>query len=123
MKIFLSANIIGVSDVEKASKWYSKIFGMKLVTLKLPHFCHMRLGRNDFLIEQHSLDRPVGFQNIPTGVRISAIIGVDDIHKFIKHVKKNKVKIIHEQVKQKWGGWNAIIRDPYKNEIIIDQDD
>lgn len=62
MKTYLAANIIGVHDVEKASKWYAKILGMNLVELKLPYFCEMKLGDAHFLIEKHSPERPVGFQ-------------------------------------------------------------
>ena len=123
MKIYLAANIIGVSDVKKASKWYAEIFGMKLVELKPPYFCEMKLEESHFLIEKHSPERPVGFQEIPTGVRVSAIIGVDDIVAFIKQAKKKNVKIVHEPVHQSWGGWNAVIQDPDGNEFIIDQDE
>ncbi|HLC84827.1 MAG TPA: VOC family protein [Candidatus Nanoarchaeia archaeon] len=122
MRTFLSANLIGVSDIQKASQWYATVFGMTLVEMKPPYFCEMALGDNHFLIEKHSPERPVGFQNIPMGVRISAILGVEDIYKFMTHAKKHHVTIIHEPVHQIWGGWNAIIKDPDGNEIIIDQD-
>ena len=122
MKIYLSANIIGVRDVKKASKWYSDIFNMKLIELKPPYYCEMKLGEAYFLIEKHSPERSIGFQEIPTGVRVSAIIGVDDIKSFIKKVKSKRVKVINNPVQQEWGGWNAIIQDPDGNEFIIDQD-
>lgn len=122
MKIFLTANIIGVNDVVTASKWYDDVFGMKLIELKPPYFCHMKLGKEDFLIEKHSPERPIGFQDIPTGVRVSAIIGTDNIKEFINSCKKKGVKIIHEPISQEWGGWNAIIQDPFGNEFIIDQE-
>ena len=122
VKIFLSANIIGVTNIKKASKWYADIFGMKLVELKLPYFCEMKLGNATFLIEKHSLERPNAFQKIPLGVKVSAIIGVDDIHACIKHMKKKKVKVIQEPVLQTWGAWNAIIEDPDKNQFILDKD-
>ena len=123
MKTYLSANIIGVSNVEKASKWYADIFGMELVELKPPSFCEMKLGNNYFLIEKHSPERPVGFQEIPTGVRVSAIIGVDDIKAFIDEIKSKGIKVVHEPMHQSWGGWNAVIQDPDGNEFIIDQDE
>ena len=123
MKIFLAANIIGVTNVEKASRWYSTFLGMELVELKSPYFCEMKLGDAHFLIEKHSPERPIGFQDIPTGVRVSAIIGVDDIKTFIDEVKSKGVKVIHEPVHQSWGGWNAVIQDPDGNEFIIDQDE
>lgn len=122
MKTYLAANIIGVSNVEKASEWFADVFGMKLLELKPPYFCEMKLGESIFLIEKHSPDRPVGFQDIPTGVRVSAIIGVYDIKSFIDEVKNKGVKVIHEPVEQEWGGWNAVIQDPDGNEFIIDQD-
>lgn len=123
MKPYLAANIIGVSDVERASKWYARIFDMQLVELKPPYFCEMKLGEAYFLIEKNSPERPLGFQDIPTGVRVSAIIGVDDIKAFIDEVKSKGVKVIHESVHQSWGGWNAVIQDPDGNEFIIDQDE
>lgn len=122
MKTYLAANLIGVSNVEKASKWFTYIFGMELVEMKPPYFCEMKLGNNCFLIEKHSPERPVGFQNIPTGVRVSAIIGVDDIKEFINTIKSKGVKVVHEPIQQSWGGWNAVIEDPDGNEFIIDQD-
>ena len=87
MKIYLAANIIGVSNVEKASRWYADVFGMKMTEMKPPYFCEMKLGKDYFLIEKHSPERPVGFQDIPTGVRVSAIIGVDDIKKFTEFIE------------------------------------
>ena len=123
MKIFLTANIIGVNDVIKASKWYNDIFGMKVIELKPPYFCHMKLQDADFLIEKHSPERPIGFQDIPTGVRVSAIIGTNDIKQFIEIIRRKGVKIVNEPIHQEWGGWNAIIQDPYGNEFIIDQDE
>lgn len=123
MKVFLAANIIGVKDIQKASRWYSEIFGMELVEMKPPYFCEMKLGDSTFLIEKHSPERPQGFQDIPTGVRVSTIIGVDDIKKFIEFVKSKGVKVIYEPVLQSWGGWNAIIQDLDGNEFIIDQDE
>ena len=66
MQTFLAANIIGVTDVELASKWYADIFNMELIELKLPYFCEMKLGDAHFLIEKHSPERPPGFQDIPT---------------------------------------------------------
>ncbi|MBI4151515.1 VOC family protein [Candidatus Woesearchaeota archaeon] len=122
-KPFLSANIIGVRDVESARIWYADVFGMELVTLKLPYFCEMKLGDASFLIEKHSLERPLGFQDIPTGVRVSAIIGVDDIKAFIDIVREKGVTVVHNPVQQAWGGWNAVIRDPDGNEFVIDQDE
>ena len=123
MKTFLAANIIGVTDVEAASKWYADIFNMEPIELKLPYFCEMKLGDAHFLIEKHSPERPPGFQDIPTWVRVSAIIGVDDIVWFIDEVTQKGVKVIHAPIQQSWGWWNAIIQDPDGNEFIIDQDE
>lgn len=123
MKTYLAANIIGVENVEEASAWYADIFGMELVELKPPYFYEMKLGENHFLIEKHSPERPVGFQDIPTGVRVSAIIGVENIQEFITEAKQKGVKVVHEPVHQSWGGWNAVVQDPYGNEFIIDQDE
>src|SRR3989338_8355532 len=122
MNIFLAANIIGVNDVEKASKLYADIFGMKLVKMKLPYFCEMQLGDSSFLIEKYSPERPLGFQEIPTGVRVSAIIGVDDIKTFIEEVTKKGVHVVEGLTYQSWGGINAVIQDPDGNEFILDQD-
>lgn len=121
MKSFLSANLIGVHNVEEASKWYADIFGMELVELKPPYFCEMKLGEHHFLIEKHSPEREPGFQEIPTGVRVSAIIGVENMQSFVKEAKEKGVTIVQEPVQQPWG-WNAIIADPYGNEFILDQE-
>lgn len=123
MKLFLAANIIGVTDVEVAKDWYASIFGMTLVELKLPYFCEMKFGEQHFLLEKQSGERAIAFQEIPTGVRVSAIIGTDDIHAFIKMLHEKGVPIIQEPVQQEWGGWNAIIADPDGNEFIIDEDE
>ena len=96
---------------------------MELIELKLPYFCEMKLGDAHFLIEKHSPERPPGFQDIPTWVRVSAIIGVDDIVWFIDEVTQKGVKVIHAPIQQSWGWWNAIIQDPDGNEFIIDQDE
>lgn len=123
MKIHLRANIIGVGDVKKASQWYADIFGMEIVELEPPYFCEMRLVSNYFLIEKHNPELPVGFQKIPTGVRISAIFEVDDMKMFIDDIKNKGVKVVHGPVMQSWGGLNAIIQDPYGNDLILNQDE
>lgn len=121
-KLFLSANLIGVEDVEKAKQWYEEVFGMETVTYKPPYFLEMSLGEATFLIEKQSPERAPGFQHIPTGVRVSSVIGVADLQSFINEVKSKGVRVVLEPVKQGWGGWNAVIADPDGNEWILDQD-
>lgn len=123
MKVELGANLIGVKDMTKAKAWYSNVFGMKVVDFRPPEFLEMKLGSNTFYIETANPKRAKGFEEeFNIGGRSSAIFAVDDIHKFMKHAKKHKAKIIISPIQQFWGGWNAVIADPDGNEFIIDQD-
>ena len=122
MKVRLGANIIFVRDIEKSKIWYEKVIGMKVVEYRPPEFLEMKLGKNIFYIETYNEKRAEGFKEVKIGGRSSAIFAVKDIKKFLERVRKLKVKIIVEPVKQFWGGWNAVISDLDGNEFVIDQD-
>lgn len=122
MKIKLGANLIFVTDIERAKKWYEDVFGMVSKDYRPPEFLEMKLGDSIFYIETLNDKRAEGFRDIKVGGRHSAVFEVENIRNIITELKKKNVKIIIEPVKQFWGGWNAVIADPDGNEFILDDD-
>lgn len=122
MNIKLGANLIFVSDLERAKSWYENIFGMETVQYKPPEFLQMKLGANTFYIETKSDKRAEGFQDVQIGGRSSMVFAIDNIQEVIRELKQKNVKVIVEPVQQFWGDWNAVIADPDGNEFILDDD-
>ena len=118
----LGANLIFVTDVEKAKKWYEDVFGMQVVEFRPPEFLEMKLGEDTFYIETHNDKRAQGFSDVKIGGRHSAVFEVENIKEVIEKLRTKGCKIVVEPVQQFWGGWNAVIADPDGNEFILDDD-
>ena len=119
----LSANLIFVSDIKRAEKWYAEIFGMQTVESRPPEFLEMELGGSRFYIETHNDKRADGFKEAHIGGRTSMVFHVNELEAFVESVRAKGVSVVVEPVKQFWGGINAVIADPDGNEFILDQDD
>lgn len=122
MKIKLEANLIFVTDIDRAKKWYEDVFGMVSEEYRPPEFLQMRLGDDIFYIETSNDMRADGFRDTKVGGRHSAVFVVENINEVITDLKTKGVKVVVEPVLQFWGGWNAVIADPDGNEFILDDD-
>ena len=122
MNVKLGANLIFVSDLERAKHWYENNFGMETIQYRPPEFLKMKLGGNIFYIETKSDKRAEGFKEVYIGGRSSMVFEVANIQEVIRELKEKGVKIVVEPVQQFWGGWNAVIADPDGNEFILDDD-
>ncbi len=122
MRIKLSANLIFVTDILRAKKWYEDVFGMVTEEFRPPEFLQMRLGSNVFYIETANEKRASGFRDTKVGGRHSAVFEVEEITEVISNLRGRGVTVVVDPVQQFWGGWNAVIADPDGNEFILDED-
>lgn len=118
--IKLGANLIWVSDVARAKKWYEDIFGMVAAEYRPPEFLEMKLGDATFYIEAVNDKRAPGLQHVAVGGRHTAVFVVENIKKVIDDMRSKGVRVVVEPVQQYWGDWNAVIADPDGNEFILD---
>ena len=119
----LGANLIWVTDLERAKRWYEDVFGMVAGEYRPPEFLEMKLGDATFYIETVNDKRAPGLQHVSVGGRHSAVFVVENIKKTIEGLRAKGVRIVVEPVQQYWGDWNAVIADPDGNEFILDSSD
>ncbi len=118
----LGANLINVTDLSRAKKWYEEVIGMETVEYRPPAFLEMKLGENVFYIETESDLREEGFKKELVGGKTSIVFLVHDIQATIEKMRLQNVTILVEPIRQFWGGWNAKIADPDGNVFILDED-
>ncbi len=119
----LGANLINVSDLSVAKKWYEEVIGMKTLEYRPPAFLEMKLGEAIFYIETESDLRAEGFKSELVGGKTGIVFEVDDLERTVEKMRSQGVTILVSPVQQYWGGWNAKITDPDGNIFILDQDE
>lgn len=115
------ANVIFVDDVIQAEAWYSTVFGMTTVNKNLPEFIELSFNGHKIYIETVSHKRAKGLEGKTPGGRLSIVFGVSNINRFFDNAIANGAKPIVYPVRQFFGGINAVIADPFGNELILDE--
>ncbi|MCL4324648.1 MAG: VOC family protein [Candidatus Thermoplasmatota archaeon] len=106
-----------VSDVEKAKKWYTDKLGFTILT-EMDHWVTVgKKGKGGALhLCQASGEGDMVLEPGNTGI----LILVDgDLKKRCSELKTRGVEFVHEPTKQPWGVWDAMVRDPDGNEILL----
>ncbi len=105
-----------VSDREKARRWYTEKLGMKVLQ-EMEHW--LTVGRDDRGGAIHlclGSDIEVPLEPGNTGI----LVLVDgDLKTECEKLRARGVEFVHEPTKQPWGVWDATIRDPDGNEILL----
>lgn len=118
MIIRLDAIQIFVSDIEKAEKWYSKIFKMKLIEADYKFkYVIMKLGKNIFYIESPNYLWGKGWDQVKIAGRSNIIFKTKNIYETVKILKQKKVEFIEEISKRPWGELKAVFTDPDGNQF------
>lgn len=120
MNIKVGPSQIFVSDVKKAEKWYSEIFGMELIE-KYPKFkcILMRLGGTEFDIGTPTPEWGEGWNKVMVGGRTNIFFETADIGVTVKDLKQKGVKFVEEPSKRPWGEYKAVFIDPDGNEFNL----
>jgi len=104
-----------VSDVDRAKKWYTETLGLRVLQDGEHWITVGRKGKGGTLhLCQASKELPLEPGN--TGI---LVIVENDLKTACAQLKSRGVEFVHEPTKQPWGVWDAMIRDPDGNDILL----
>ena len=109
-----------VSDREKAKAWYTGQLGMSVLHEEGHWVTVGRPGKGGAL--HLCLGSEVGFALEPGNTGILVFVE-GDLKTECAKLKDRGVEFVHEPTKQPWGVWDAMIRDPDGNEILLMEGD
>lgn len=108
---------LGVSDLEKSTKFYEECFGWKKAGSSNEDITFFQLnGVMLSLYERDELAKDIGIQ--PGGEGFSGFTisyntrNEEEVDEIIERMRDEDVKIIKEPKKAFWGGYNSYIADP-----------
>lgn len=105
-----------VSDTARAKEWYTQKLGLP-VLMDGEHW--VTVGRKDQGGAIHlCLASPDGFSLEPGNTGILVMVD-GDLRAECAKLKARGVEFVHEPTKQPWGVWDATIRDPDGNELLL----
>ena len=121
MKVKVGSVLIGVTDLEDAKEFYTKVFNLKVEDYR-PPFMQAMLGDTEFNIEEDADYRDKDWADENIGGRKSVTFEVDDIFEFFKRAKKYGAEVVKEPEMKPWSWYEGIISDPDENEFVIEQE-
>lgn len=113
---WMASVAVVVSDREKARAWYTEKLGMTVLQ-DMDHW--LTVGRKSKGGAIHlCLGPEVGYSLEPGNTGILVLVD-GDLKSECAKLKGRGVDFVHEPTKQPWGVWDATIRDPDGNEILL----
>lgn len=111
-------NMIRVSDMDKALRFYCEILGLPLA-LDARTFNHVEAGPSEPLakIGMHATGKRSKRKR-----RTGIVFDTDDIYALYERLKKHGVRFTLKPTKMPWGGLVADFLDPDNNELEVVQD-
>jgi len=117
---WMASVAVMVADRERAKKWYTEQLGMNLL-IEMEHWT--TVGRPDKGGAIHlCLGSEIGLPLEPGNTGILVMVD-GDLKAECAKLKGRGVELVHEPTKQPWGVWDAAIRDPDGNEILLMESD
>lgn len=118
---WIASVAVMVSDRERSKKWYTESLGMSVLQ-DMQHWVTVgRKGKGGAI--HLCLGSEIGGLPLEPG-NTGILVMVDgDLKKECATLKERGVEFVHEPKKQPWGVWDAMIRDPDGNEILLMQGD
>jgi catechol 2,3-dioxygenase-like lactoylglutathione lyase family enzyme len=105
-----------VSEAGRAKEWYTSKLGLSVLQ-DGEHW--ITVGRKEKGGAIHlCVATPDGFSLEPGNTGILVMVG-GDLREECAKLKEQGVHFVHEPTKQPWGVWDAMIRDPDGNEILL----
>jgi len=105
-----------VSDTDKSKEWYTKKLGLS-VLMDGEHWVTVgRKGKGGAL--HLCLASPDGFSLEPGNTGILVMVD-GDLRQECAKLQQAGVEFVHPPTKQPWGVWDAMIKDPDGNEILL----
>ena len=114
--------VIGISDMERAKKFYTAVFGVTIKNEESAHYASA-YGVDGTHIELEG-DSPHRFRNWVknnVGTYKNSEFTVRDIKAFLKMVVDNGGAVVTEPTPRPWGGFGAEFGDPDGNIFLISQ--
>jgi catechol 2,3-dioxygenase-like lactoylglutathione lyase family enzyme len=113
---WLASVAVMVSDRERAKAWYTERLGMR-VLLETEHW--VTVGRKDRGGAIHlCLGSEIGLPLEPGNTGILVMVD-GNLKTECAKLKARGVEFVHGPTKQPWGVWDAMVRDPDGNEILL----
>ena len=113
---WLASVAVMVSDRQRAKAWYTERLGMH-VLFESDHWVTVgRKGRGGAL--HLCLGSEIGLPLEPGNTGILVMVD-GDLKAECAKLKARGVEFVHPPTKQPWGVWDATIRDPDGNEILL----
>ena len=105
-----------VSDARKAREWYTTKLGLS-VLMDGEHW--ITVGRKEKGGAIHlCVATPDGFSLEPGNTGILVMVD-GDLREECAKLREAGVEFVHPPTKQPWGVWDATVRDPDGNEILL----
>ena len=118
----LRSIIIGVSDMERAKKFYISVFGIIIENDESSHYVSAHTFDGIHIeLEGNSENRFFNWVKHNVGTYKNTEFVVSDINLFFQTVEKNGGKIITKIVSRPWGGFGGEIADTEGNILAISQ--
>ncbi|MDE1821831.1 MAG: VOC family protein [Euryarchaeota archaeon] len=119
---WMASVAVMVADRERSKKWYTDKLGFSVLQEEGGHWVTVgRKGRGGAI--HLCLGSEIGGLPLEPG-NTGILVMVDgDLKTECAKLKERGVEFVHEPTKQPWGVWDAMIRDPDGNEILLMQEE
>jgi predicted enzyme related to lactoylglutathione lyase len=113
--------IIGTSNIEKAKKFYSAVFGITIESEDTNYVSARGVDGTHLELEEDSENRFPRWAERNIGTYKNSEFSVPDINSFLDSVVQNGGKIMSNPVARPWGDMAAEFADPDGNIFLISQ--
>ncbi len=118
----LRSVIIGISNMERAKKFYISVFGIIIENDESSHYVSAHAVDGTHIeLEGDSENRFTNWVKHNVGTYKNTEFVVSDINLFFDTVEKNGGKIVTKPVARPWGGFGGEIADTEGNILAISQ--
>lgn len=109
-----------VSDLERSKEWYTEKLGLSVLMAETHWVTVGRKGKGGAI--HLCLASGIGGLPLEPGNTGILVFLDGDLKVRCKALKARGVKFVHPPLKQPWGLWDALVRDPDGNEILLMQE-
>lgn len=113
--------IIGTSDIEKAKKFYTAVFGLTIESEDVNYISARGVDGTHIELEEDSENRFPHWAERNIGTYKNSEFQVADIVSFLQKVIDNGGKIVSKPTPRPWGDIGAEFSDPDNNIFLISQ--
>ncbi|MDO8482993.1 MAG: VOC family protein [bacterium] len=114
--------VIGTTDMERAKKFYTAVFGISILNDESSHYVSARgVDGTHVELEGDSPHRFPDWVKHNVGTYKNSEFFVTDIQAFLQNVEKHGGTTVTKPTPRPWGGFGAEFADPDGNIFLISQ--